>query len=387
MNSTIQTLEPDILLAQLFQTQRWSAHQQECAILSQNQGSLNSTSWSVPWHRYTLQERADLCEKLIPAWVGFYTSGHTGLPQLWLRQRQQLLAEVSLLRTLCHEETVDGIITFAPVHHIYGCLCSVLLPLVTGVPVWFHSIEHPTFITHTELTHPLYIAIPATLTYLEHELRALDVYRRITVVHSTALISPRGEGLVKKLFPKLRLIELFGSTETGLVATRVQPNTTDEFWHLADDVTFASFPDDLAQEVPLEIESPRIAWSQEGNSSSRWKLDDFVYLVNQRTFRFEGRRNHLVKVNGQRVHLGYIEEILRHALCCKDLACIVVPDTLRGEHFDVLIVPNEDTPSLADVKQMCSEALAHQVQPRKISIVQSLPRSATGKLLYQEEQV
>jgi len=224
LSSTIQILEPESLLEQLFQAQSWPTYQ-KCSILSQNQGTLNSSCWSVDWSKYALQEREELFEKLIPQWIGFHTSGHTGLPQLWFRQRQQLLAEILLLRRLCYEETVDGIITFAPVHHIYGCLCSVLLPLFLGVPVWFHPIEHPAFIAHTELTHPLYIAIPATLTYLEHELRMLETYQHITVVHSTALLSPRGNNLVENLFPKLRLIELFGFTETGLVAPRVQPST------------------------------------------------------------------------------------------------------------------------------------------------------------------
>jgi len=385
LSCAIRILEPESLLGQLFQAQSWPTYQ-KCALLSQNQGSLNSACWSVDWSEYAPQEREELFEKLIPLWVGFHTSGHTGLPQLWFRQRQQLLAEILLLRRLCSEETVDGIITFAPVHHIYGCLCSVLLPLFLGVPVWFHPIEHPAFITHTELAHPLYIAIPATLTYLEHELRTLETYQHITVVHSTALLSLRGNHLVEKLFPKLRLIELFGSTETGLVATRVQPTTKDGCWSLADDVTFASVPDDLAQEVPLEIESSRIAWNQEGNTFSTWKLDDLIYMVDQRTFRFDGRRNHLVKVNGQRIHLGYIEEILRQVLHCQDLACVIVPDMVRGENFDVLVVPNEDTPLLGDVKRICFEALAHQVHPRNVSIVQHIPRSATGKLLYQEER-
>jgi acyl-coenzyme A synthetase/AMP-(fatty) acid ligase len=383
----MQILEPEVLLKQIFQVQPWSVRQEECAILTQNQGSLNNSAWFVPWNKYSIQERKNLLEQIVPQWVGFHTSGHTGKPLLWFRRRQQLLAEILLLNKLCYEDTIDGIITFAPIHHIYGCLCSVLLPLLMGVPVWFQPIEHPTFITRSDLAHPLYIAIPATLTYLEHELSVLRTYQHITIVHSTAQLSPIGNNLVEKLFPRLRLIELFGSTETGLVATRVQPEAQDEYWRLANDVTFASLPEDLSQEVPLAIESPRIAWSQEGESFTSWKLDDFVFVVDKRTFKFEGRRNHLVKVNGRRIHLGYIEEILRGVLPCTDLACVIVPDTVRGENFDVMVVPNECTPSLASVKRISADALAQYIQPRKVHMVQIIPRSATGKLIYNEERL
>jgi len=379
LSKTTRQLAPDSLFEQLFQIQLWPARQTKCAVLRQYQDSLSRYDWSIQWDKYSLQERTAFLEYM-PQWFGFYTSGHTGIPRLWLRHRQQILAEIALLREL-YAETVDGVVTFAPLHHFYGFLCSFLLPLLSGIPVWFQPVSSPSFITATNLSHPLYITIPGALPYLENDLLALKAYNHVTVIYSTAWLPPAGIRLLERLGQSFRLVELFGSTETGLIATRIRPGSEDASWHLAPDVTFTNSQFSRTEEVSLEIQSPRIAWNEEGDLANTWKSDDFVYILDNRRFDFHGRRNSLVKVNGQRVHLTYIEEILRLALSCNDLACIVRQDDLRGEDFDVLIEPNIYTPSLPEVQRICFDTLANLVRPHQVKMVKHIERSSNGKLL------
>lgn len=81
-------------------------------------------------------------------------------------------------------------------------------------------------------------------------------------------------------------------------------------------------------------------------------------VVTSLPFRFHGRRSRLVKVNGQRVHLDHVEERLRELVPCADLACVPIPDEVRGEDFDLLVVEDPRYPLGTDaVRRRIRDAL------------------------------
>lgn len=380
-----KNLTPNEIRNHLLQPQSSCLRNKSSAILTPNKvDPLHQTSWNVQWHLYPESMRAKFLAQL-PESIGFYTSGQTKKPTLWLREMKQLLKEVEILHDFCQENRIDGIITFAPPHHLYGFLLSFLLPIVKGLPVWFCPMNSFGSLRFPELKNPLFVAIPSALTYLERRVQDLIEYDSITIIHSTALLPTVGLRLLEKLKSKqVRFIELFGSTETGLIAVRTPKAEVETIWKLVRDVTFAKVKPN--EEGPLEICSPRLAWDSKGVQLTSWQLDDLVKTLSPRTFSFQGRRSRLLKINGQRVNLDQIEEVIWQAISCRDLACVPIRDNLRSENFNLLLVPDPKEPiGIREATLKCKKVLPEAKQPRKIFLVSELERTSTGKLYWQEK--
>lgn len=380
-------LTPNSLLRQLFSTRIEGNELASVTTLSQNKEDfICRSNWYLDWRLICQQERQRQILKKLPQKIGFYTSGHTKKPSLWIRDLQQLFAEVKILGEICQILGVDSVISFAPPYHLYGFLLTYLLPAVYGIPVWFQSANVFQSFHYPEAKRPLLITIPSALTYLERRIEDLERYDSITVVHSTALLPKAGIRLIKKFKSKqIRFIELFGSTETGLIATRSLG--VECSWNLAKDVSFIE-PDLQGAEIPLRIHTPRLATLLNQTPSQTCMLDDIIRIVESRKFEFLGRRSRLVKVNGQRVNLDDIEETLRGHLQCSDLACLSVYDSFRGESFDLFIVPKSKySMQLSEIRFLCARVLKKAEQPRKIEVVPQIERSLTGKLIFNQELI
>lgn len=354
---------------------------QACVLLAQLDASRwCETPWTIPWSREADGARASLRSRL-PRWFGFHTSGQTGSPRLWLRDREQLLTEVRLLQQVCRVQQTDGIISFAPVHHLYGFLLSFLLPAMGRLPVWFRPVQHAAIPQPCGLKRPLVVTIPSAMAQLERCSAELSAFEQVTIVHSTACLPMAGLRLLEQVpGHRVHFLELFGSTETGLVAARWLDRGSEPSWDLVEDVRFAQ-PAVSSDEALLDIRSPRLAYDSDGVRPPSFQMDDYVRIVGLRSFRFYGRRSRLVKVNGQRVNLDRVEEVLRRAIPCLDLACMVARDDLRGERFDLLLVPHPNQ-SLdpKDIRRRCMATLSKPEQPQQIRLIPQLARSSLGKL-------
>lgn len=219
---------------------------------------------------------------------------------------------------------------------------------------------------------------------LEDVADELAAFERVTIVHSTASLPEAGLKLSRRLCGAcLHFVELFGSTETGLVATRELVDGSEDAWRLANDVEFAD-QEEHPGEAFLRIRSPRIARPSGGRRPEVWQLDDFVRKTTPRTFRFEGRRAHIVKINGQRVNLERVEESLRRVLPCRDLACVPVRDDVRGENFELLLVPHTRDIHAEEIRARCSEVLPKYFRPKRICVVDEIARGPMGKPRYME---
>jgi acyl-coenzyme A synthetase/AMP-(fatty) acid ligase len=280
----------------------------------------------------------------VAAALTFATSGSTGAPVAWQRTAEQVRAEAVLLAELCETGEVDGIVCYPPPVHLYGYLMGRALPELLGVPVRPIGLTDPPAPAFAGLRRPLVAALPAALGPLRRCLPVLRRLDRLTLVHSSAMLPAAAARLLDSLGRRARLVELFGSTETGLVATRWEPDRP--IWTLAPDVRFGSAMP-VGREGPLRVRSPRIAAQPGQPPSTEFELDDVVEAVDERTFRWVGRHSRLVKVNGRRVNLDQVTDALRDAVPEVSLTCRPHPDELRGEWFTVLVDDPRAVPAVA----------------------------------------
>jgi acyl-coenzyme A synthetase/AMP-(fatty) acid ligase len=378
-------ITPEDFLCQILQVKDNGLGGEPLITLQQNKATpLHKTNWHLKWHSYSPKHRQTQFLDRLPKRIGFYTSGHTKEPVLWLRSLEQLLAEVEILSEICLVNEIDGIISFTPAHHLYGFLLTFLLPAVKGLPIW--SINSFCSLHSSVCKRPLLITIPSALTYLERRIGDLDQYDTVTIVHSTALLPATGLQLVERLKAKqINFIELFGSTETGLIATRAIDAINKTPWQLARDVAFVDPYPQIGQ-CPLEIYTPRLAATFDRQQLLSWQLDDLVRILTPRRFKFIGRQSRLIKKNGQRINLDSVEDKIRQAIPYWDFACVPVRDSIRSENFDLLMVSHPEYPiSVSEIRLKCSKVLTEAEQPRKVLLVPQLERSVAGKLLLRQE--
>ena len=293
------------------------------------------------------------------ATCAFATSGTTGPSVVWHRTPAQVRAEATLLATLCGapETGIDGVVSFAPPWHLYGHLMGIAVPSTLNVPCRLVSLTAPLRWAFEGLRRPLVAALPASIATLHHSAALLRGLDEIVLVHGSAVLTPAVEALLRDLGGRARLLDLFGSTETGLVGYRRSPEAP---WTPAPDVSLAAEPDSGR----LIVHSPRIAARPGSPARTSAVLEDVVGFAADGTFRWWGRSSRLIKINGRRLYLDQVEAALRGRVPGAAVRCQPAADPRRGEWFDVH-VSAADPAEVADIERACRTLPAWQ-RPRTV---------------------
>jgi acyl-coenzyme A synthetase/AMP-(fatty) acid ligase len=333
----------------------------------------SENAWQVRWDGRSDVET--LVRETLPPVIDFHTSGTTGASERWQRTLDQMWTEAGMLADLVRPARPQGIVSFAPPRHVYGALATVLMPARLGLPVWyrpqFFGAPLPSGVARWAV-----VAVPWTFAILDRNPAWTAGAEAIAVLHSSAAVPATAGDLLEKAGGRLSITEIFGSTEAGGIATR-QWDPDNPPWTLLPDVTFAAEAG-TGGETPLAVRSPRLATRPGEAPVTEWRTDDFVEILGPRSYRFAGRRGRLAKINGRRVHLDELEDALRPALDCADLAFLPVADDTSGEHLDLFVVPRP----LSNLSEGAVFAAAARVgaRPRRVFIVDGLDRTTTGKL-------
>lgn len=335
--------------------------------------------WSFNWSRVEEGERKALLANL-PDRV-FDTSGTTrGRGVSWHRTGRQLAAEVEVTVGLL-PSGIDAMFSTAPPTSLYGYVFTSLVPARLGVPVTFDRWGmHGSPLGGR---HPLIAMIPPAWKRLEALLAAAPA-ERVTLVHAGAPLPARAFEVASRFSRPLRSLELFGATETGLIAWReAAPPLSDAPWTLVDDVTMLpSRPQDqLEGERPLGLRSPRVGRRRGRRRLAHHILGDLVKPLGSRQFIFAGRRERLCKPGGKLVDLYDLEDRVAALLPNVDAACLPVLHPELGEHVELCFVASSSGPTAEEVRRRLMLAQPPlPVVPARIVPVANIERSAMGKV-------
>ena len=103
-------------------------------------------------------------------------------------------------------------------------------------------------------------------------------------------------------------------------------------------------------------------------------IDDDGYLV------IQDRKKDVIISGGENVSSIEVEDALMGHPAVKEVAVIGIPDEKWGELVTGLVVTDGADVSAEDLITHCRESLAGYKCPKRIEFVESLPRTATGKL-------
>ncbi len=117
----------------------------------------------------------------------------------------------------------------------------------------------------------------------------------------------------------------------------------------------------------------------EKEQSRLYRTGDYGKWREDNLLEYHGRRDHQVKVRGQRLELGEVEERLKKVSGVKD-AAVIAERSPSGARLRGYIVSHHPDVSTEGVKTQLGLMLPDYMVPWKIEIIPSLPRTGNGKL-------
>ncbi|HEY8856169.1 MAG TPA: AMP-binding protein [Rugosibacter sp.] len=295
-----------------------------------------------------------------------FTSGTTGIPQPHPKTWGALVSSVQAeaLRLGLLHNTNATLVGTVPPQHMYGFESTVLMAWLSGNALSHAQPFYPADIVLSLAAVPA----PRLLVSTPVHLRALldsgvEMPEIMRVMSATAPLSPQ---LAQDVEARCHapLMEIYGSTETGLIATR-RP-TQSEKWQLLPGIRLV-VEDDCVHACGSHVETPT-------------RMGDMLEPVTDEFFLLHGRIADLVNIAGKRHSLASLNHLLNSIPGVVDGA-FHMPDETNPAHVTRLaacvVAPGLDASHL---RAALREHIDPAFLPRPLLFVDALPRNSTGKL-------
>ncbi|CAH2090536.1 unnamed protein product [Euphydryas editha] len=341
-----------------------------------------------------------------------YSSGTTGLPKCVELTNRNIVANCEQMNEpliRCNNDTTanhqDVAIAVLPFFHIYAATVIAFHKISQGLKIVTIDMYQPdTFIQALEKfkVNVLYLAPPLIIMMANHPLGSAKTYQYLeNIISAAAPLAPSdGERFLSKFQHKVRFGQGYGLTETAPVAfSHKTLINSDKVGYAIPSTEFRIVDDNLKNLGPnqmgeLLIKGPQVMKgyreNPEANASSLinggwFRTGDLSIADDQGIIKICDRQKELIKVKGFQVPPAELEAILREHSAVLDAAVIGIPHDTKGEIPKAFVAfrPGQS----ANVKDLC-DFVADKVAPYKriddISILDSIPRSASGKIMRKE---
>ena len=307
--------------------------------------------------------------------VQVLTSGSTGAPVPHAKRWGLLtLSAQSEARRLAHfmgRSSLAGVTLLAtvPAQHMYGFESTVLLALLGGAAIETGRPFYPADIAAALANAPRPRMLVTTPFHLKSlldsgvELPPIDL-----TLCATAPLSPQLAARAEAAL-SAPLVEIYGCTETGQVATR--RTTQGAEWQAFDGLYITGDGDS--------------AVAQGGHVPQATTLADVLDVVSPTSFRLLGRSNDLINIAGKRSSLGHLNYHLNTIEGVRDGAFWLPPDDATDGVVRLIAFVVAPDLSPRELSQRVAAGMRQRVDaafvPRRVVPVPELPRApGTGKL-------
>jgi acyl-[acyl-carrier-protein]-phospholipid O-acyltransferase / long-chain-fatty-acid--[acyl-carrier-protein] ligase len=322
-----------------------------------------------------------------------FTSGSEGTPKGVVLANRCMLANVAQVAARIDFGPMDKVFNVLPVFHAFGLTAALVLPLVSGVPVYLYpSPLHyrivPELIYGTNST-----VLFGTDTFLAGYARAAHAYDlrslRYVVAGAEAVKDTTRRTWLEKF--GLRILEGYGVTECGPVValntpmfnrfgtvgrvlpgieTRLEPVPgIEEGGRLSvrgPNVMLGY----LKAERPGVLESPPDGWHDTG---------DIVAIDPEGFVTIKGRAKRFAKVAGEMISLAAVEALAAELWPHTPSAVAAVPDARKGERL-VLFTQAKDATRAAYQSFAKGKGAPDVAIPAEVVVMEAIPMLGAGKI-------
>ena len=334
--------------------------------------------------------------------VVLYTSGTSGKPKGVMLSHGNLLSNAAQLHEHIYVGKSDVFLGILPQFHSFGLTGLTLMPMLFGCKAVYTARFVPKKIVGLIKEHrpSIYLAIPsmynAMLTVKDATPEDFASFR---------LLISGGEPLPEDVRTRFAerfnqpIVEAYGLTETapgtnvllpeenrpgtvgralpGVIERIIDPGTGKVMPHSTDGELRIKGPNVMQGYLGLEEET-REAFDANGF----FRTGDMAQIDADGFLKITGRIKEMMIVGGENVFPREIEEVLNAHPAVHDSGVIGQADSMRGEVPIGFIELEEDQSVEPDeIKQWCRDRLPGYKVPKRIEIIDALPRNGTGKIM------
>ncbi|XP_077301851.1 uncharacterized protein LOC143922475 [Arctopsyche grandis] len=344
-----------------------------------------------------------------------YSSGTTGLPKGVELTNKNIIANCMQMQsgkiTIVHPTTdtyQDVSLCVLPFFHIYGLVVTLLSKLSMGVKV----VTLPKFSPDTFLNaqakykgNVLFVVPPIVLFLSSHRNVTHEHLDPIKTIMSGAapLAASDVARFLKKTRTNVAFMQGYGMTETSPVVLMQErgtvnyasvgsptPNTDAKIVDLEDENNVLG-PNKVGE---LWVRGPQIMKGYYENPKANedifrpggWmRTGDMAYYDENDAFYITDRLKELIKVKGYQVAPAELEAILRTHPELSDAAVIGIPHQYHGEVPKAFVVKKKGkSPTAESIMEFVESKVASYKKLGELMFVESIPKSAAGKILRRE---
>ncbi len=329
-----------------------------------------------------------------------FTSGSDGAPKGVMLTHGNLVSNVQALADLRNPPTVsaeDTVLAVLPLFHVYGLNTVLTLAISAGAGV--------VVLDHFDPVDSLEVIAREHVTTVAGAPAMYLMWSRVPSVREAMrpvrMLSSGGAPLPPEVFTRfeeltgMRIYEGYGMTETSPVITstvvdgRAIPGSVGLPIPRTEIKIMADSGEEAEHGDPGEIwvRGPGVFrgyWPDHSNGpdSNGWfGTGDIGLLDESGALRLVDRRRELIIVNGFNVFPREVEIVLEGIDGVAEAAVLGRQDPETGEAVTALVVLGSGSSlTTEEIIELAARSLARFKCPQEIRIVESLPRSATGKI-------
>ncbi|WP_407518983.1 acyl-[ACP]--phospholipid O-acyltransferase [Methylobacterium oryzisoli] len=349
-------------------------------------GLLDKIDGFLNWRRARALRRPD-----DPAAI-LFTSGSEGLPKGVVLSHRNMLANAAQAQARIDFGRTDKVFNVLPVFHSFGLTVGLVLPLVSGVPIYLYPSP-----LHYRIVPELVYGSNATIlfgtdTFLTGYARAAHPYDFRSLRYILAGAEPVKAATRKTYAEKfgLRILEGYGVTETAPVLAlntpmfnrfgtvgRIMPGMEARLepvpgvpeggrLYVRGPNVMLGY---LRAEKPGVLEPPAEGWHDTG---------DIVTIDPEGFITIQGRAKRFAKIGGEMISLAAVEAAAAELWPDAASAVAAVPDPRKGERL-VLVTERRDAARAAFQAHARGRGMSELMVPAEIVVVDKLPQLGSGK--------
>jgi len=304
-----------------------------------------------------------------------FTSGTTSRPKLIGRTRKDIMRDLIKLAQGGDLTTSDRIVSLAPLTHTYGLFNGLLQTIAAGASLVFTTSNQTKHMVNTMREKKVTILYGVPMHYrlltkeMENEM-LLDL--RVAISAGERLSSDINKQFQKKF--GLGVGQQYGTSETGPLSMDWHGVCGESVGELLRGVEARIVENELR--VKLE-ESPYRASENEDRFADGWfHTSDAANFDAEGFLHLEGRIDDVVNIGGLKVNLLEVEDKLRQFPGIREILVTAFKNNALVAHVEINEGVDENS-----LFEWCRQHLSDYKIPKKFNIVDSIPRTVTGKVI------
>jgi acyl-[acyl-carrier-protein]-phospholipid O-acyltransferase / long-chain-fatty-acid--[acyl-carrier-protein] ligase len=321
-----------------------------------------------------------------------YTSGSEGTPKGVVLSHRNMLCNAAQAAARIDFGRTDKVFNTLPVFHSFGLTVGLVLPLVSGVPVFLYPSP-----LHYRVVPELVYGANATIlfgtdTFLSGYGRAAHPYDFRSVRYVLAGAEPVKEPTRRLWAEKfgLRILEGYGVTETAPALALNTPmfNRFGTVGRLLPGIEARLDPVEgieeggrlyvrgpnvmlgyLKTDRPGVLQPPEEGWHDTG---------DIVTIDRDGFVTIKGRAKRFAKIGGEMISLTAVEALASELWPDAQSAVVTEPDPRRGERL-VLVTEKKGATRAAFQAHLRAKGASDLMAPAEVTVVDKLPLLGSGK--------